>query len=124
MSKPSTGGSENKEKFILHAIKNNVDYFQNREDILQKTKSLLGISVESVYEGDFISNKKCGEGILFCEKKTFSGIFMDDKFIKGKIITDNEEKECILKDNNLVFISDILDDYKKQTEIIKNKEEE
>lgn len=48
-----------------------------------------------IYDGDFVAGKKCGEGILVCGNKRYEGIFMDDSFYKGKIVSENGNEKLV-----------------------------
>lgn len=70
-------------------IKDMNSLVNKREELIDE--SLKESKVREIYDGDFVSNKKCGEGILIIDNCRYEGIFMDDNFLRGRKILDNKK---------------------------------
>jgi hypothetical protein len=78
----------------------------HRQEIIDQ--SILESDAKEIYDGDFIANKKCGEGVLIVGNLRYEGIFMDDNFNKGvRILENGLTEEGYMK--NGVFVVSPLD---------------
>lgn len=62
-----------------------------KEFISSKDIEFKQEKIKEIYDGDFVSGKKWGEGIMILDNVRYEGTFIDDKFVKGKASVDNGE---------------------------------
>lgn len=83
------------------------EFLTHREEIIDN--SLKQKNFKEIYDGDFVANKKCGEGILILGNTRYEGIFMDDKFLKGdRIDNTGKHEKGYIRNEVFVLIDELL----------------